>query len=371
MNNLKLIPSLLCAGLIICLSAYGKEKTPKLVTDPVVIAQLNNSSACPEFDPAIKELEELVINQEKQKNTSEADWYKMLQSYTQNLTYKNLIQATNDNSKNCKNQATTLFIYDMQSSKQDYSKYFAYSALANSYFYNNEIDKLLQLFQNSNGEEYENICLFLLNPMANNLYDKKEYEKAFLIYKAIGERDKTGETQYSLAWMYVKGLGISQNTNEAIYWYQLAVPKITDPDQKAEALNNMAVAYELTMNYLPAFQNYQKAAEMGFALAQLNLGKLYAEGHGTPQDNKQAFAWVSTAISKGLGDATKQDLAEKTKEALVIRLAAQDQTGKALEEAEDLGKQYYYEYVLHENPTTNKEKSISARINAAIEAFNS
>jgi TPR repeat protein len=48
-----------------------------------------------------------------------------------------------------------------------------------------------------------------------------------------------------------------------------------------------------------AAQWYQKAADQGYAAAQSNLGFLYRDGHGVPQDYKQAAAWFQKAAAQG------------------------------------------------------------------------
>jgi TPR repeat protein len=52
-------------------------------------------------------------------------------------------------------------------------------------------------------------------------------------------------------------------------------------------------------NYQEAFQWYCKAANQGYAPAQVNLGALYAEGHGVPQDFQEALAWYQKAADQG------------------------------------------------------------------------
>jgi len=41
---------------------------------------------------------------------------------------------------------------------------------------------------------------------------------------------------------------------------------------------------------------FRRAADQGIALAQLNLGLLYANGAGVPQDNVEALKWIDLAI---------------------------------------------------------------------------
>ena len=42
-----------------------------------------------------------------------------------------------------------------------------------------------------------------------------------------------------------------------------------------------------------------KAAEQGDALAQTNLGALYANGNGVERDDARAYAWTSLAAGQG------------------------------------------------------------------------
>ena len=50
-------------------------------------------------------------------------------------------------------------------------------------------------------------------------------------------------------------------------------------------------------------QWYRRAAEQGNAMAQNNLGVMYAEGKGVPQDDKAAVQWYRRAAEQGDADA--------------------------------------------------------------------
>ena len=47
----------------------------------------------------------------------------------------------------------------------------------------------------------------------------------------------------------------------------------------------------------------RKAAELGDADAQYNLGVMYSEGHGVPQSNAEAKVWFEKAAEQGNEDA--------------------------------------------------------------------
>ena len=48
-----------------------------------------------------------------------------------------------------------------------------------------------------------------------------------------------------------------------------------------------------------AFNWYRKSAEQGHAGAQVNLGLMYTNGEGVPQDDKQALKWFRKAAEQG------------------------------------------------------------------------
>jgi TPR repeat protein len=63
-------------------------------------------------------------------------------------------------------------------------------------------------------------------------------------------------------------------------------------------------------DYASAARGYRKAASHGYAVAKLNLGTLYANGQGVPQDNVQAYRWFSSAARKiGAQDAKHRETA--------------------------------------------------------------
>ena len=58
---------------------------------------------------------------------------------------------------------------------------------------------------------------------------------------------------------------------------------------------------------------YKKAAEQGHPIAQYNLGAMYAKGVGMPQNDKLAYILFNMAASKGADDAIKnRDIMLKT-----------------------------------------------------------
>ena len=62
-----------------------------------------------------------------------------------------------------------------------------------------------------------------------------------------------------------------------------------------------------------AMQWYRKAAEQGLPQAQVNLAIMYEEGQGVPPDYAQAYFWYALADAQGDSQApqAKQDVAKK------------------------------------------------------------
>jgi hypothetical protein len=75
----------------------------------------------------------------------------------------------------------------------------------------------------------------------------------------------------------------------------------------AEAQNNLGLLYAngqgVPQDYAKARQWYEKAAAQGNAWAQNNLGVLYANGQGVPQDYAKARQWYEKAAAQGLAQA--------------------------------------------------------------------
>lgn len=64
----------------------------------------------------------------------------------------------------------------------------------------------------------------------------------------------------------------------------------------------------LAKNDSEAFKWYKKAADQGYAPAQYNLGILYDEGRGVPQNRAAAYFWLHLAASTGKKDyAARRD----------------------------------------------------------------
>ena len=113
-----------------------------------------------------------------------------------------------------------------------------------------------------------------------------------------------GTTGTSWGADFQKGLAAAQSGDFATAlreWTPLAV------QGHADAQFNLGVMYYngkgVPQDYKTAVKWYTLAAEQGDADAQFNLGLMYYNGLGVPQDYKTALNWYTLAAEQGVADA--------------------------------------------------------------------
>lgn len=108
-------------------------------------------------------------------------------------------------------------------------------------------------------------------------------------------RDGDADAQYEVGIMYLKGQGIHADRDKAIEWLKAA----------AENDNDQAVSKLLRMqDNVQAFQEIQKKASQGNAVAQYETGRMLLSGKGVKIDAQQAVDWLQKAASQGHKKAT-------------------------------------------------------------------
>ena len=72
---------------------------------------------------------------------------------------------------------------------------------------------------------------------------------------------------------------------------------------------NLGVMYQdgkgVPQDYVEAIKWYRRAADQGGAGAQFNLGGMYFNGQGVPRDPVQAYMWISLSAAQGVGGAER------------------------------------------------------------------
>jgi TPR repeat protein len=164
----------------------------------------------------------------------------------------------------------------------------------------------------------------------------QDYDRAAQLFAAAAEQGLQ-QAITNLGVMYENGFGVAQSDAEAARLYRLAGadapegqtgfvydPRLAAPPSDAagiDALRSAAVwgdpvaqfqmGWMLVHRTTPAFTDWQDAATLfaaaadsGHAAAMANLGVLYMQGRGVPQDYVTAKMWLTLAGSIGLEAAT-------------------------------------------------------------------
>ena len=104
------------------------------------------------------------------------------------------------------------------------------------------------------------------------------------------------EAQVTLGLRYKHGMGVPQDSGEALNWFLRA-----SRQGSAFAQARLGGMYRdgsgVAQNYAEAVKWYRESAEQGNSTAQLALGILYKEGEGVPQDDEEALKWLKLAAA--------------------------------------------------------------------------
>ena len=115
--------------------------------------------------------------------------------------------------------------------------------------------------------------------------------------------DAGSMTNLGLCYQYGKG-GVGVDAAEATHWYTRATEARNPPP---EAFLNLANCYYyghgVLKNLPQAARLYRIAAEMGYSLAQYELGMCLQHGEGVPYNPVEAFTWFKHAADAGNADA--------------------------------------------------------------------
>ena len=123
-------------------------------------------------------------------------------------------------------------------------------------------------------------------------------------------KDGHADSQFNLAMMYERGIGVGKDEKEAFLWYQQSASQ-----GNAAAQFNLGVLYEngrgTQVDFVKANQWYRKASLQGDALAIGNLGMLYVRGQGVKQNKVAGVAllMVSATQDPSPENTARQNLA--------------------------------------------------------------
>lgn len=116
-------------------------------------------------------------------------------------------------------------------------------------------------------------------------YEANDLPRAYKEFRAAAEEGHA-DSQFNVALMYEKGIGIEKDEKEAVVWYGKSAAQ-----GNSAAQFNLGVMYEngrgTAVDFAKANEWYRKASVQGDPLAIGNLGMLYVRGQGV-KENKTA-----------------------------------------------------------------------------------
>ncbi len=173
-------------------------------------------------------------------------------------------------------------------------------------------------------------------------YHKKDYATAYREWTEAANQGQA-EAQYNLGMLYLKGLGVARNPEEAFRWLSLAGEhSFADAEFQVGLMREKGVG--VRQDYAQAQLWFTLAAERGDSEAEVSLADLYDEGHGVQKDLARAVYWYKLAAEQGLAEAQ-------------ARLGACYVTGKGV--GKDQVKAYFWLTLASKQHDQNAEKQRS------------
>lgn len=128
----------------------------------------------------------------------------------------------------------------------------------------------------------------------------KRYEDAVHMYRLAAENGDP-LAQKSLREMYEKGRGIERDHDQAVYWDRKYSEQFRKPAERGNAVAqlNLGLMYARASDDKEAMKWYRLAADQGNAKAQVMIGDMYFHGWGVVQDDAQAEHWYLMAAKQG------------------------------------------------------------------------
>jgi len=109
------------------------------------------------------------------------------------------------------------------------------------------------------------------------------------------------DAMYNLGFMYQTGRGVPRDYGQALNWYHKAATagvSIAGP-----VMNQQGLIYLKAQDDAQAVSWFRNAAAASYAPAMTNLGFMYENARGVPQDYKHAMSWYRKAAAEGDPDA--------------------------------------------------------------------
>ncbi|MBN2383263.1 tetratricopeptide repeat protein [bacterium] len=155
----------------------------------------------------------------------------------------------------------------------------------------------------------------------------QKYEQADRLYQealALNPKHGTIHNNYGIL------LQIQKRWDEALSHFQQAAELYTDPQNKALAVNNIGMNYDIQGDYDQAKIYYQKSLEINpeYYEANLNLGTIYFVNNELPQAIA-SFEKTLQIIQKSTANFNKSAAVQNTSQFLALCYLKTNETGKA------------------------------------------
>lgn len=112
-----------------------------------------------------------------------------------------------------------------------------------------------------------------------------DYYEAARWYKDAADNHMNGSSAHSLAFMYLKGQGVSESEREVVQYFKIASEKGIAQAQRFISREYLTGEF-LPKSYQEAKRWMEAAAEQGDEEAQIGLGKYYVSGFGFDDDQR-------------------------------------------------------------------------------------
>ena len=127
-------------------------------------------------------------------------------------------------------------------------------------------------------------------------YEANNLPLAYKEFLASAEKGHA-DSQFNVALMYERGIGVAKNLEEAVVWYRKSALQ-----GNSAAQFNLGVLYEngigTKVDFAKANEWYRKASVQGDALAIGNLGMLYLRGQGVKENKVAGLALLLLSATR-------------------------------------------------------------------------
>ena len=135
----------------------------------------------------------------------------------------------------------------------------------------------------------------------------QDYAEAVKWYGKAAEQGYAS-AQYALGLCYSIGKGLPKNAAGAAKWYRKAAEQYRKSAEQgdAEAQFWLGECYDNGEDHAEAVKWWHKAADQGSCGAQYVLGVAYWRGEGVPENDIEAYKWLSLAAAQGSAESANQ-----------------------------------------------------------------